>query len=65
MLATTMRRAKINAWTSSKLANTTVLVKYITIFYCFYMSYQYLRKIVQVAVLVMIILVRRQQRLQM
>ena len=62
ILATTRKLAKINAWTSSKLANLTALARYSVD--TFYKPYYSFRKTALLAVLVMIILVQRQQQLQ-
>ena len=63
MHATTMMRVKINAWTSLKLANSTVLARYSV--YTFFISNYFFRKTALVAVHVMTILVKRQQQLRM
>ena len=62
--ATTMTRVRINAWTSSKLANLTALVRSVNNF-IFNVSFNFIRTIVPLGVLVTIILVQRQQQLQM
>ena len=66
MHATTMMRVKINAWTSSKLANSTALARYrlYRTVYTFFIIL-FFRKIALVAALVMTTLVQRQQQLQM
>ena len=62
MHVTMMKLAKINAWTSSKLDNSTALARYM--FCLIIISHQLFRRIALAAVLVMITLVLRQQQLQ-
>ena len=61
--ATTMMRVRINAWTSSKLANSTVLVRSVSILMASFLLF--FRIIVLPGVLVMSMHVQRQQRPQM